>query len=277
MTATKTYLNGAIGSRFEGEAFGDSYELPPDLVYGETCATIGNIMLSWRLLLATGQARFADAIERALYNLFAASTSVERTGFFYNNPAQRRSKRPAAPTDVRPSRADAPGTRPAWFDCACCPPNIMRTIASLGGYVATHDTGGVQLHQFMPATIAAEIEAGQVGLEVTTEYPTSGSVTVTVTSTPESPWTLSIRRPSWSPAVTVRVNGETVDVGPDPTRPAATSTSSRVWSAGDVVEIGLDVTAPVDGEPSERRRRARDGGDRTRPGRVLPRECRSGC
>src|SRR5262249_40303619 len=102
MTATKTYLNGAIGSRFDGEAFGEEYELPPDLAYGEPCATIGAIMFSWRLLLATGESRFADAIERGLYNVLAASTSLRRDGFFYNNPAQRRVPRPAASTQGRP-------------------------------------------------------------------------------------------------------------------------------------------------------------------------------
>ena len=110
MTATKTYLNGAIGSRFEGEAFGDPFELPQDLVYGETCATSGSIMLAWRLLLATGESRFADAIERALHNLVAASTSIGRNTFFYSNPAQRRSPRPAAPDEGRPHRAEAPGS-----------------------------------------------------------------------------------------------------------------------------------------------------------------------
>jgi DUF1680 family protein len=238
MTATKTFVNGAIGSRFEGEAFGDSYELPPDLVYGETCATIANVMLSWRLLLVTGEARFADAIERALYNLFAASTSVERTGFFYNNPAQRRSPQPAAPTDTRPRRADAPGTRPTWFECACCPPNIMRTIASLGGYVATCDDRGVQLHQFLPTTIDAQPTAGPVALDVHTDYPTTGIVTVTVGASPDSPWTLSIRRPSWSPDVGVDVNGEVV-VADVNSRGYLEIT--RGWAVGDVVTVRLDV------------------------------------
>jgi len=239
MTATKTFVNGAIGSRFEGEAFGDSYELPPDLVYGETCATIANIMLSWRLLLVTGEARFADAIERALYNLFAASTSVGRTGFFYNNPAQRRTAQPAAPTDTRPRRADAPGTRPAWFECACCPPNIMRTVASLGGYAATHDDAGVQLHQFLPTTVHALLDAGPVGLTVTTDYPTSGAVTAAITVSPDSPWALSIRRPSWSPEVSVEVNGEAVA---SVLNERGYVEITRSWSVGDVVTVHVDVS-----------------------------------
>jgi DUF1680 family protein len=238
MTRTKTYLNGAIGSRHEGEAFGDSYELPPDLVYGETCATIGAVMLSWRLLLATGESRYADAIERGLFNLVAASTSVERNAFFYANPAQRRVPRPAAVPGERPPRAEAPGTRPSWFVCTCCPPNILRTVASLGAYVATVRAAGVQLHQYIPATIDAPLEGGSVRLEVTTEYPIDGAVRVEVTETTGGTWTLSLRSPEWADRVEVQVNGESV--------PATASASGyveieRQWAAGDVVTLALPM------------------------------------
>jgi DUF1680 family protein len=228
MTATKTYLNGAIGSRFDGESFGEEYELPPDLAYGETCASIGAIMLSWRLLLATGESRFADAIERALYNLIAASTSVQRDAFFYNNPAQRRVPRPAASTQGRPDRAEAPGTRPPWFACACCPPNVMRTIASLGAYVATHNDAGIQLHQYLPATI----RTSHATLEVATRYPIEGTVRVTVTESESRPWALSLRVPAWCRGATATVNGEPV---------RADQPIDRTWQAGDVVELTLPM------------------------------------
>jgi DUF1680 family protein len=226
LLATKMYLNGAVGSRFDGESFGDEYELPPDLVYGETCATIASIMLSWRLLLATGQSRFADHIERALYNLFAGSTSVDRDAFFYNNPAQRRVAQPAAPTQTRPQRADAPGTRPRWFECACCPPNIMRTIASLGAYVATHTDTGIQVHQYLPATVATPVGS----LEMSTRYPLDGVVKLTVVDTGSSPWTLSLRVPDWCHGATATVNGF-----PAPTE------ITRQWRAGDTVTLTLPM------------------------------------
>ncbi|GAA0920829.1 glycoside hydrolase family 127 protein [Virgisporangium aurantiacum] len=235
MHATKMYLNGAVGSRFEGEAFGDEYELPPDLVYGETCATIGNIMFSWRLLLATGESRYADSIERSLYNLFAASTSVDRLGFFYNNPAQRRSERPAAPADERPTRADAPGTRPAWFKCACCPPNIMRTVASLGGYVATHTGDGVQIHQYLPATVSA----GPATLEMRTTYPADGTVELTVTDLESPQWTLALRVPDWCADPTVTVNGEPADA----VRRKGYLEISHYWRVGDTVTLTLPMPA----------------------------------
>ena len=238
MTSTKTYLTGAIGSRFIGEAFGDSYELPPDLAYGETCATIGNIMLSWRLLLATGESRFADAIERALYNLFAASTAIDRKGFFYNNPAQRRTALAPAPTDARPSRADAPGTRPAWFECACCPPNVMRMVASLASYLSTSTDGAIQLHQYMPSAIDTEVEGSRVRLTVATEYPVRGTVSVTIVEAPGTTWGLDFRIPDWAEGASLSVNGI----------PAALAVSAlgyarlvRAWSPGDVVTLELPI------------------------------------
>lgn len=237
MTATKTYLNGAIGSRIEGEAFGDSYELPPDLVYGETCATIGVIMLSWRLLLVTGESRFADSMERGLFNLLAASTSVERDTFFYSNPAQRRTVRPAAPVGERAPRSDAPGTRPAWFVCTCCPPNILRTIASLSAYVSTTDSEGVQIHQYIPSAIDVSMASGSISLQLDTNYPADGAVRLQVNATPDTPWSLSLRQPDWAEHASLRVNGESVS--PDSVRGYLVVT--RAWAVGDVVELDLPV------------------------------------
>ena len=238
MTATKTYLNGALGSRFVGEAFGDRYELPPDLVYGETCATIGNMMLSWRLLLATGESRFADAIERGLYNLFAAATSLGRDSFFYNNPAQRRIHEPAAPTDGRPDRADAPGTRPAWFECACCPPNIIRTVATLAAMLATVDHDGVQIQQYMPATITTPFGDSSIALQLATNYPTEGGIEVTIAETPDREWALSLRIPDWAPDPRVFIGGQLIDAKPA----AGYLVITRPWAVGDRVTLTLDVT-----------------------------------
>ena len=238
MTARKTYVTGALGSRFEGEAFGDDYELPPDLAYGETCATIGNIMLSWRLLLATGESRFADAIERGLYNLFSASTSVERTAFFYNNPAQRRVALPASPLDTRPDRAAAPGTRPVWFECACCPPNIVRTVASLAAYVSTSTDDGIQLHQYLPARIDTRLGDDRLLLSVETEYPLDGQIVVSVDETSHDEWTLSLRVPAWAETVTVGVNGDEVAVQPSD---RGYIELRRGWRVGDTVELSLPM------------------------------------
>ena len=128
MVAAKTYLTGGNGSRHDDEGFGDRFELPPDRAYNETCASIASFHWSWRLLLATGDAKYADHMERVLYNGFAAAISIAGDRFFYVNPLQRRDDH---------YEKDDPGRRRVWFKCACCPPNIMRLLASVQHYLAT--------------------------------------------------------------------------------------------------------------------------------------------
>ncbi|MEG8035507.1 glycoside hydrolase family 127 protein [Sphingomonas sp. LR61] len=126
MMATKAFITGGLGARWDWEAFGDPYELPTDRGYAETCAAIGGVQWAWRLLLATGKPVYADAIERLLYNAFLAGVSLAGTEYFYVNPLQQRDH---AHQDE--NRSPAHGRR-GWFDCACCPPNIMRTFAEPG-------------------------------------------------------------------------------------------------------------------------------------------------
>ncbi len=238
MVEEKTYLTGAVGSRFEGEAFGDPFELPPDLIYGETCAGIASVMVTWRLLLATGDGKYADLIERTLHNLFSGSTNVAGDGFFYVNPVQRKQPWAAAPVDAKPLRSDAPGTRPAWFDCACCPPNILRTVASLSTYLATADAAGLQLHLYSPATMTVPMSQGTVRLTVETEYPADGVVIVRIQETPEHAWTLSLRIPAWSRGASLEVAGQHHEAVPDA---MGYVRIERSWTVGDVVRLTLPM------------------------------------
>ncbi|QFY10439.1 glycoside hydrolase family 127 protein [Nonomuraea phyllanthi] len=217
MVATKTYITGGLGSRHDGEAFGERYELPPDRAYSESCAAIASVHWNWRLLLATGHGRHADLIERTLYNAFAASTSADGLRFFYVNPLQRR--------DDLVEDAYL-GRRREWFACACCPPNIMRLVASLGSYVATTGDSGLQLHQYVPGTVAGKVR-------VETEYPWDGLVRVTVEEAGE--WELALRIPAWS---------ETTYVDDRPARAAHDGyfRIRRDWQRGDTVELRLDMT-----------------------------------
>ncbi|MBM2622955.1 glycoside hydrolase family 127 protein [Actinoplanes sp. LDG1-06] len=225
MTRTRTYLTGGLGSRHRDEAFGDPYELPPDRAYAETCAAIASVMLAWRLLLATGDPGYADAIERAMFNGVLGGLSLTGTRFFYTNPLQRRTHR--APGDD--------GLRQPWYRCACCPPNLMRLLSSWPQYLATYDVSGVQLHQYASADIAS----GPIQLRVRTGYPWDGRVTVTVAATPPEPWTLSLRVPRWSRAATLTGPDGTSAVGPGVVK------RHRRWRAGDVAELRLDLPARV--------------------------------
>jgi DUF1680 family protein len=219
MAAHKTHLTGGFGARHEGEAFGDTYELPSDRCYCETCASIAAMMWNWRMLLATGEARYADLLERSLYNGFLSGVSLDGQRYFYVNPLM--------------SRGGI--ERPEWYGCACCPPNVMRQIALVGNYVATTGETGVQLHQYMPARF--ETEAGAV-LSLDTAYPWDGTVKVTVEATPAEPWTLSLRIPAWAEGASVCLGGEPLDV----TAEAGTyATITRAWQAGDVVELDLPM------------------------------------
>jgi len=240
MVSGKLAITGGVGSRHEGEAFGEPYELPNDRCYNETCAAIASIMWNWRMLLATGEAHFADLIERTLYNGFLSGVSLDGHRFFYVNPLL--------------SRGGI--ERAEWYWCACCPPNVMRLIASLGHYFATGsppDDGigraaGLQIHQYAPAVISTELEPGcRVLLRMETDYPWQGQVKLTVEQTDGLPWKLELRLPGWCDQARVQVNGQPVEVPVG----AGYAAIERAWQRGDAVELDFPM-APRLVEPHPR-------------------------
>jgi DUF1680 family protein len=180
------------------------------------------------MLLATGDALYADAAERMLHNGFAAGVSLGGGEYFYVNPLQLRS---GAHADD--NRSPAHGRR-GWFDCACCPPNVMRTLASLSDHLATSDPDGVQIQLYADGVI----EAPGVRLEVGTAYPWEGAVRVRVAATPGEAWTLSLRVPAWAEGA--RLDGEPVTAG-------GYATVRRRWSPGDEVVLELPMEVRVTG------------------------------
>jgi uncharacterized protein len=226
----KTYLTGAQGSRHRDEAFGDPYELPADRAYGETCAAIASVQWNWRMLLATGESRYADEMERALHNAVAGSTSLDGTHFFYSNPLHLRTGHDGA-------HEDAPSQRLPWFGCACCPPNLARLIASLHGYTATTDDSGLQVHLYSAGTVRAAVAGGPVEVVTRTAYPWDGRVELTVTGS--GPFDLALRVPGWCVDPSVLVDGVPAGVTPD----RGYLRLRRDWSAG--VTVTLDLPMPV--------------------------------
>jgi hypothetical protein len=229
MVATKTSLTGGIGSRHSGEAFGDAYELPPDRAYNETCAAIASFHWSWRLLLATGDSKYADLMERVLYNGFGAAISADGTRFFYVNPLQRRDDH---------FENDDPGRRREWFSCACCPPNIMRLLASLQHYLATTAGDVLYLHQLAEASVDADLGRGAFGVEITGDYPWSGAVELRVRRAPGPDCGLAVRVPRWSGGVSAALNGEPVAARADQ---HGYLLVRRCWQPGDVLAVTFDV------------------------------------
>ncbi|HEY0247963.1 MAG TPA: beta-L-arabinofuranosidase domain-containing protein [Gryllotalpicola sp.] len=193
----KMYITGGLGSRHRDESFGDPYELPPDRAYSETCAAIANFMWNWRMLLRSGQSRFADEMERGLYNAIAASTALSGTEFFYANPLQLR--------EGHRSEENAPAGRTSWYSCACCPPNLARLIASIDTYAATRDERGVQVHLYGSASIALTDGPDAPRALVRTDYPWDGRVAVSLDQ--PLPVELRLRVPGWTTGYTVLVDG----------------------------------------------------------------------
>jgi hypothetical protein len=225
MVAAKTYLTGGNGSRHATEGFGDRFELPPDRAYNETCAAIASFHWSWRLLLATGDPKYADHMERVLYNGFGAAIATEGQRFFYVNPLQRREDH---------FEKDDPGRRRVWFNCACCPPNIMRLIASLDHYLATENGDTLYVHQYT----GSRLSGAGLDLEVTTDYPWSGAIYLRVLAAPQAARGLALRVPAWSASTRVSVNND-----PERTEvPPGYHILHRPWRPGDVVTLRLDVT-----------------------------------
>jgi DUF1680 family protein len=239
LVRTRTYLTGGMGSRHRDESFGDPFELPPDRAYAETCAAIASVLLGWRLLLATGEVGYADAIERAVYNGVLSGISLTGTRFFYVNPLQRRTHHAYEPPGH--------GERAPWYPCACCPPNLMRLLSSLEQYLASSDDSGIQLHQYATSEIQAEVAGGTARLSVHTGYPWDGRVTVRVVEAPDRPWTLSLRVPRWCRSAVLTGPGGT---GPR-TAGAGAAELTRRWRAGDRVVLELDMPVRVT-EPDPR-------------------------
>jgi uncharacterized protein len=233
MTAHKTHIIGGYGARFTGESFGQPYELPSDRCYCETCAAIAAMMWNWRMLLATGEARYADLLERSLYNGFLSGVSLDGRHFFYVNPLQ--------------SRGGV--ERPGWYSCACCPPNVMRQIAMIGHYAASTSDKGLQLHQYLSGDVQTHTTDGASrSLRVETWYPWEGHVRLTVDETGEDAWTLELRIPAWADGAWLAVDGERIET---PAEAGSYAAIGRQWHAGDVVDLHLPL-APRLTEPNPR-------------------------
>jgi DUF1680 family protein len=219
----KAYVTAGVGARYEGESFGHPYELPNERAYAETCAAIASVMWNWRLLLVTGEARFADALETALYNGVLSGVSLDGRLYFYQNPL-----------------ADRGGhRRQPWFGTACCPPNVARLLASLPGYLYTISDEGLWVHLYADSSITAVLAGGvQVSLTQRTTYPWDGEIALQVTPAEPAEFSLFLRVPAWAAGASLTVNGEAVST---PVEAGAYAQVRRRWASGDVVRLTLPM------------------------------------
>ncbi len=219
LTARKMYITGGVGSRSGGESFGDPYELPSEQAYAETCAAVANVMWNFRMLSLTGDERYADVLERALYNGVNSGMSLSGTLYCYRNPLASSGEK----------------LRNPWYDTTCCPPNVERLFESLPGYFYATSRDGVYVNLFHNSDLDWHLSDGTaLKISQATGYPWSGDVRFMVNPERSSEFTLYIRWPAWAPSADVTVNGQ-------PFQTAAARGSyipiTRNWKPADTVTI----------------------------------------
>ncbi|MFZ0534309.1 MAG: beta-L-arabinofuranosidase domain-containing protein [Anaerolineales bacterium] len=236
MVYQQVYITGGVGARYDGEAFGEPYELPNARAYAETCAAITSVMWTWRMLQLEGNPRYADLLEWTLYNAVLPGISLDAKAYFYVNPL----------------KDNGDHRRQAWFDCACCPPNLSRTIAMFPGYMYSVSDEGIWLHLYAQSKVIIELLTGQrVELQQTTNYPWDGKVTLQISdflplnstegsSRNANKFSIFLRLPGWlaNQQVGVIINGERYR---HHTAPGSYLEIHRNWQLGDWVSLDLPM------------------------------------
>ena len=225
---TKMYITGATGTSGNGsdsEGFGPSYYLPDNSAYAETCATISNMKWAQRMNQLHGDSEYADVMERVLYNGFLHGIGIDGDSFLYTNPLQGRA------------------TRFSWHNCACCPPNVARTIASVSEYAYVQAGRELRANAYMGSTAHVNILGREFTITQTTDYPYDGAINFAIETAEENqPMKLKLRIPSWFPGqdigFTVSLNGEEIT---DPVMEQGYVVIDRDWNTGDTVDLNLDM------------------------------------
>lgn len=222
----KMYITGGVGSEYDIEGIGPAYRLPNRDAYAETCAAAGLVFWNHRMLNMTGDSRYADVIERVICNLLPASVSLDGKSFYYENPLE----------------SDGSFARSATFICACCPPNVAKLYASLGGYLYSCGAEELYVHQYAQSTAEAAVAGVSVAVGQTTGYPWDGRIAITLQPDRPVEFALKLRLPAWCRKADLAVNGAPVEITGLMDR--GYITLRRPWNAGDEVVLHLDM--PVD-------------------------------
>lgn len=220
------------------EAFGAEFQLPNRTAYNETCANIGNAMWNWRMLGLIGEAKYADVMERILYNSMLSAMGVDGTDFFYTNPLRRCSADVSLMSNDSAARwTDTTPSSPVH--CYCCPPNVARTLAKLHGWAYSLTANAVWVNLFGSNTLTAKLPNGQpINLTQQTDYPWDGKVVITVREAPREPLSIMLRVPAWAADASVTVNGQASNLE---AKPGTYLAVRRRWTPGDVMEVDLPM------------------------------------
>ncbi len=190
----KMYITGGIGSTNHGEAFTYAYDLPNDMAYAETCASIGLVFFARRMLQIKPEARYANVMERALFNGVLSGMALDGKSFFYVNPLEVLPE--ACRRDER--KFHVKSIRQKWFGCACCPPNIARLVSSIASYACTENNDTLFVHLYMGCELKKKVGGKEVSVRITSGFPYEGKVTLTVDCDTPTEMTLALRLPDWA-------------------------------------------------------------------------------
>lgn len=238
VTRQRMYITGGVGVLEMGERFVYNYYLPNDIAYNETCASIGLFFWAWRMLRIELNREYSDIMERALYNGIISGISLSGDRFFYANHL---ACDPGLYEDKVSRNPRMLPYRQPWFDVACCPPNLARLIASIGGYAYSVDGDSLYVHLYMQSDTFASFSGTNVKIEQRTEYPRAPGIRFIITPDMPSPFTLRLRVPGWCDNATIEVNGVEHPLILD----GGYASIERVWSAGDTVELSLPMVPRV--------------------------------
>lgn len=244
----KMYVTGACGALYDGtspdgtcyepdsiqkvhQSYGRAYQLPNSTAHNETCANIGNMLFNWRMLESTGDAKYADIVETALYNSVLSGVSLDGKRYFYTNPLRL--------SDDFPYTLRWPRERQEYISCFCCPPNTLRTICEAQNYAYTVSENALWCNLYGQSELTTELGKHDLEVSQVTGYPYDGKVMLTFRAVPKKQeMALHLRIPAWCDRATVKVNGEVVDV---PVKANTYATLNRVWKKGDVVELDMEM------------------------------------
>lgn len=242
MVNRRMHVTGGIGSLAEIEGFGRDYELDPEMAYAETCAALGCLFWNWQMSLITAKARYADLFEWQLYNAAAGGMGLDGRSYLYNNPLASRGEMERRP----------------WYQVPCCPSNLSRTWASLGGYLYARSPGNLWVQQYVDSQAGVDMGV-PITLEVKTGLPWQGKARLRLDAPAPVSFTLHLRLPGWSSGCRLWVNGQEVpnpgaDRRPDVREQPASGYSpeaaaylplERTWSPGDVVDLEFAMSPTV--------------------------------
>jgi DUF1680 family protein len=239
LTQHQMYVTGGLGPAHTNEGFTFAYDLPNENAYAETCASIALVFWAQRMFHLEEDSRYIDVLERALYNGVLSGVSYEGSHCFYANPL-------AAYPNVNPFErwsginSNRYYERSEWFDCACCPPNLARLVASVGAYFYSTTPNRVYVHLYNENEATFDLGGQTVKIEQATNYPWDGDVALTITVDQPATFELALRIPGWCRDYKVTVNGQPVTSAPQ----RGYVVISRQWTSGD--HISLSLAMPVE-------------------------------